>query len=95
MSIKSKLGLLIIAGVIVMSIVFWYVLREPYSTELVVHSLWDKFEVQSTSIGDTDPVISIDIFDKNDIPEVEKYLKSKLSKEDLEHYRIEVFSLWS
>lgn len=95
MSIKSRLGSLIITGVIVMSIVFWYVLKEPYSTELVVHSLWDKFEVQSTSVGDTVPIISIDVFDKNDIPEVEKYLKSKLSKEDLEHYRIEVFSLWS
>ena len=45
MSIKSKLGSLVITGVIVMSIVFWYVLKEPYSTELVVDSLWDKFEV--------------------------------------------------
>ena len=95
MSVKSKLGTLIIASVIAMSVVFWYVLKEPYSTELVVDSLWNKFEVQSTQIGDTDPFISIDVFDKNDIPEVEKYLKSKLSKDDLEHFRIEVFSQWS
>lgn len=95
MDIKRKLGALIFAGVIVMSAVFWFTQQEPYSTEHVVTTLFDKFDVQSTQIGATDPVISIDVYDKNDIPEVEKYLKANLSKDDLEHYEIEVFSRWS
>ena len=92
---KRKLGTLILATIIVLSLVFWYVQKEPYSTERVVSSLFDKYEVQSTQIGDTDPVIWIDVYDKNDIPKVEKYLKANLSKEDLEHYEIEIFSQWS
>lgn len=95
MGVKRKFGALILTSVIVMSVVFWYVQQKPYSTEQVIDSLWDKYEVQSTQIGDTDPVISIDVYDKNDIPEVEKYLKAKLSEDDLEHYEIEVFSRWS
>ncbi|ETT80574.1 hypothetical protein MKZ08_13030 [Viridibacillus sp. FSL R5-0477] len=95
MGVKRKFGALILTSVIVMSVVFWYAQQKPYSTELVINSLWDKYEVQSTQIGDTDPVISIDVYDKNDIPEVEKYLKAKLSNDDLEHYEIEVFSGWS
>ncbi|QPQ31203.1 hypothetical protein [Lysinibacillus sp. JNUCC 51] len=95
MSVKRKFGALILTSVIVMSVVFWYGQQKPYSTEQVIDSLWDKYEVQSTQIGDTDPVISIDVYDKNDIPEVEKYLKAKLSEDDLEHYEIEVFSRWS
>ena len=95
MGVKRKFGALILTSVIVMSGVFWYTQQKPYSTELVINSLWDKYEVQSTQIGDTDPVIWIDVYDKNDIHEVEKYLKAKLSKDDLEHYEIEVFSRWS
>ncbi|MFJ8511244.1 hypothetical protein [Lysinibacillus xylanilyticus] len=95
MDVKRKFGALILTSVIVMSVVFWYAQQKPYSTEQVIDSLWDKYEVQSTQIGDTDPVISIDVYDKNDIPEVEKYLKAKLSEDDLEHYEIEVFSRWS
>ena len=95
MGVKRKLGALILTSVIVMSVVFWYTQQKSYSTEQVMNSLWDKYEVQSTQIGDTDPVIWIDVYEKNDIPEVEKYLKAKLSKDDLEHYEIEVFSWWS
>lgn len=95
MVVKRKTGTLILTSIIVMSGVFWYSQQEPYSTELVVNTLFDKYEVQGTGIGVTDPVISIDVYDKNDIPEVEKYLKAKLSKDDLEHYEIEVFSRWS
>lgn len=95
MGVKRKFGALILTSVIGMSVVFWYTQQKPYSTEQVMNSLWDTYEVQSYSIGDTDPVISIDVYDKNDIPEVEKYLKAKLSKADLKHYEIEVFSRWS
>ena len=84
-----------LATIIVLSLVFWYVQKEPYSTERVVSSLFDKYDVHSTQIGVTDPVIWIDVYDKNDISEVEKYLKANLSKEDIEHYEIEVFSRWS
>jgi len=95
MGVKRKLGTLILMSIIVMSGVFWYLQQEPYSTELVVNTLFDKYEVQSSQIGITDQIISIDVYDKNDIPEVEAYLKTKLSKNDLKHYEIEVFSRWS
>ena len=95
MGVKRKFGALILTGFIVTSVVFLYTEQKPYSTELVIESLWDKYEVQGTGIGVTDPVITIDVYDKNDIPEVEKYLKAKLSKKDLEYYEIEIFSRWS
>ncbi len=92
MGMKSKFGLLILACVIVGSALFWYTQKEPYSTEVVVNSVWDKFEVQSTQIGVTDPVIWIDVYKKNDIAEVKKYVTENLSKDDLEHYEVDVFS---
>ncbi|MBS4192286.1 hypothetical protein KHA94_19165 [Bacillus sp. FJAT-49705] len=92
MSVKSKFGILILACVVVVSALFWYSPKEPYSTEVVVNSVLDKYEVQSTQIGVTDPVIWIDVYDKNDIPNVEKYIKDNLSKNDLEHYKVKVFS---
>jgi len=95
LGVKRKLGTLILTSIFVMSGVFWYSQQKPYSTELVVNTLFDKYEVQSSQIGITDPIISIDVYDKNDIPQVEVYLKAKLSKNDLEHYEIEVFSRWS
>ncbi len=88
---KGKFGLLALC-VILGSALFWYTQKEPYSTEVVVNSVWDKFEVQSTQIGDKDPVIWIDVFNKNDIAEVEKYVTENLSKDDLEHYEVDVFS---
>ena len=48
--------------------------------------------MQSTQIGDKDPVIWIDVYNKNDIAEVEKYVTENLSKDDLEHYEVDVFS---
>ena len=53
-------------------------------------SVWDKYEVQSTQIGNTDPIIWIDVYDKNEIPEVEEYVQDNLSK--LKHYEVNVFS---
>lgn len=88
---KSKFGLLILACVIVGAALFGYTQKEPYSTEVVVNSVWGKFEVQSTQIRDTDPVIWIDVYNKNDIVEVEKYVTENLSKEDLKHYEVNVF----
>lgn len=95
MILKRKLGVLILTSVMVTTAVFWHTHQKPYSTEQVMNSLGDKYDLQSYQIGDTDPVLWIDVYEKNDIPEVEEYLKSKLSKEDMEHYKIEVFSRWS
>lgn len=92
MNMKNKFRLLILGCVLVGSAIFWYTQKEPYSTEVVVNSVWDKFEVQSTQIGVTDPVIWIDVYNKNDIAEVEKYVTENLSKDDLEHYEVNVFS---
>lgn len=92
MGMKNKFGLLILGCVIAGSSLFWYTHKEPYSTEVVVNSVWDKFEVQSTQIGGTDPVIWIDVYNKNDIVKVEKYVKENLSKDDLEQYEVNVFS---
>lgn len=105
MGIKSKLGILIIACVLVVISLSWHSQKEPYSTEAVVDSVWGKFDVQSTQVGEnsvTDSVsdeineanfvIWIDVYDKNDIPNVEKYLEENLSNDDLTQYEIEVFS---
>jgi hypothetical protein len=91
MRIRHKFGILI-AVCIVVATFFWYTQREPYSTEAVVDSLSVKYDTQSTMIGNTDPVIWIDVYNKNDIPKAKEYLQSKLSKKDLEHYKLDVFS---
>ncbi|GGK03655.1 hypothetical protein GCM10007063_27490 [Lentibacillus kapialis] len=33
----------------------------------------------------------INVYDKNNVPEAENYLKNNLSRYDLEHYEVEVF----
>lgn len=96
MGVKSKLGILIL--VCVVSALFWFTQKEPYSAERVVESVWDKYEVQSFQVGEegeigkTNFVIRIDLYDKNDIPKVGKYLEDNLSKDDLTRYEIDVFS---
>lgn len=95
---KHKVGIFILVIVAIISALFWNGQSEPYSTEAVVDSVWEKYEVQSFEIGeyqdpsDGDPVISIDVYDKNDIANVEKYLQDKLSKDDLAKYELNVFS---
>lgn len=91
MGVLKKLGILIVGCVIAVSALFWYGQIEPYSTEAVVGSLIDEYNVQSIQIGDTDPVISVDVYDEDDIEEVESYLKSNLSKKDLKYYELNVF----
>jgi len=83
MSVKSKFGILTLLCVVAVSILFWYIQKEPYSAEGVVESVWDKYEVQSTQfgevgdLGEEESVIWIDVYDKNDIPKVEEYLEDK------------------
>jgi hypothetical protein len=98
MSVKGKIGLIALMCVFAISVLYWYTQNEPYSAERVVDSVLDKFEVQSMQfgeqgdIGEESFVIWIDVYDKNDIPKVEKYLEDNLSKEDLTKYEIDVFS---
>lgn len=95
---KYKLGIFFLAGVVIISALLWNGQGEPYSTKTVVDSVWDKFGVQSYEIGEYqdpsegNPIIAIDVYDKNDIPNVEKYLQDNLSKGDLTKYEIDVFS---
>lgn len=86
MSVKSKLGILISAFVVVLYALFLYMQKEPYSTTTVMESLWDEYGVQSTMIGGEDtegntiPTLWVDVYDKDDIPKIEKYLEKNLSK---------------
>lgn len=45
-SVKGKLGVLISVCIVVASALFWYVQKEPFSTETVMYSLWDEYDVQ-------------------------------------------------
>lgn len=98
MSLKRKSVIFILTCFVIASSLFWYSQKKAYSAEKVVESVWDKYEVQSTQVGEegevgkTKFVIWIDVYDKNDIPKVETYLQRKLSKEDLAQYDIQVFS---
>ncbi|GAA0302062.1 hypothetical protein GGQ92_002289 [Gracilibacillus halotolerans] len=98
MSKKFKFGILFLVFVGIISAVFWSEQGESYSVETVVDSVWSEFMVQSSEIGeyenpsDGEPAIFIDVYDKNDIPRVEKYLQDNLSKNDLNKYEIVVFS---
>lgn len=97
MSLRGKLGILISACVIGVSALFWFVQKEPYSTEIVMESLWDEYGVQSTMIGGEDtegkaiPTLWVDVYDKDDISKVEKHLEKNLSRDDLKYYEIDVF----
>lgn len=69
---------------------------KTYSTEDVVESAWNKYEVQSTQIGgedtgkDISPTIWVDVYNEDDIPKIEQYLQNNLSKADLKHYELDV-----
>lgn len=91
MGVKNKVRIIVSASAIIGIALFGFMQREPYSTEAVMDSLWDKHNVQSTMIGDTDPILDVSVYNENDITVVESYLKSKLSKEDLEHYKLIVY----
>lgn len=97
MNFKRKLGILILGCAVIGIALYAFISREPYSTEAVVDSIWDKYEVQSTQTGefgdpaDGEPGIFIDVYNEEDIPKVEKYLEKNLSKEDLAKYEIDVF----
>lgn len=94
MGIKSKVGIFVLTCAVIGIALFVYVQKEPYSTEEVMDSLWDNHNVQSTMIGDTNPVLEVSVFDEKDIKKVEGYLENNLSSQDLEHYKLNVFQ-WS
>lgn len=94
MSIKSKVGIFVLTCAVIGIALFVYVQKEPYSTEEVMNSLWDNHNVQSTMIGDTDPILDVSVYNEEDIKNVESYLQSNLSDEDLEYYKLNVYE-WS
>lgn len=91
MEVKTKVGIFVAACAIIGIALFGFMQKEPYSTEVVMESLWDKYSVQSTAIGDTEPVLDVSVYEEKDISEVESYLKNNLSKEDLEYYKLIVY----
>jgi|SRR5699024_5121999 len=94
MRTKNKLGIFGLASVVAVSALFLYTQEEPYSSKAVVESLWDKYEgdVQSTQMpAEGFPVIDVSVYDKDDITDVENYLESNLSEEDLEQYKLNVY----
>ncbi|MBP1947514.1 hypothetical protein [Virgibacillus litoralis] len=103
MGVKGKLGILVLTSVVIVSVCFWYTQNKlnldrevAISTEVkkVVGEVSDKYQVHNTSIvnGGKNPTISINVYDKNNVPRVKSYLKTNLSEDDLEHYEVDVFS---
>ncbi|MCG3088776.1 hypothetical protein [Sporosarcina cyprini] len=91
MKLKTTVGMFISACAIIGIVLFGLMKKEPYSTVAVMDSLWDKYDVQSTMIGDTEPVLDVSVYDEKDIIKVESYLKNNLSKEDLAHFKLVVY----
>ncbi|MBY0223957.1 hypothetical protein [Sporosarcina aquimarina] len=91
MRVKTKFGVFFSVFAVIGIALVGFMQKEPYSTEAVMDSLWDNHNVQSTSIGDTDSVLDVSVYEEKDITEVESYLKNNLSKEDLEHYKLIVY----
>ncbi|WP_175989538.1 hypothetical protein [Bacillus sp. Marseille-Q1617] len=94
MKFKGQLGILVLGCVVAGAALLGFSQKEPYSTGNVMDSLWDEYSVQSTMIGDTDPVLDVSVYDEEDINDVEDYLESNLSEEDLKHYKLNVYE-WS
>lgn len=92
--LKTKIGALVTVCAVMVIALFGFIQKEPYSTEAVMDSLWDNHNVQSTMIGDTDPVLDVSVYDGEDINDVSNYLESNLSDEDLKYYEINVYE-WS
>jgi len=91
MSFKSKLGIFGLTVAIAVFALIAFVQKGSYSTETVMESLWDEHNVQSTMIGDDDPILDVSVYDEENITDVESYLESNLSEEDLEHYKLNVY----
>jgi len=94
MGIKSKVGIFVLTCAVIGIALSVYVQKEPYSTEEVMDSLWDNYNVQSTMVGDTDPIIDVSVYNEEDIDKVESYLRSNLSDRDLEYFKLNVYR-WS
>lgn len=69
---------------------------QSYDTRIVLENAWDKFDLNSFQIGKTEPIISIRLNESKNKKENEKklleYLDKKLSREDKEHYQIEMLN---
>ncbi|MGM7680784.1 hypothetical protein ACSVDA_01390 [Cytobacillus sp. Hm23] len=64
--------------------------EQPYNTAFVLKEAWDEFGLFSYMIGDTDPIIWIQMDEEKSDLELRKYLELNLSQADLEHYSIDI-----
>lgn len=96
MGLKGKLGILVLGCAVAVIALLIFTQKEPYSTETVMDSVWDKYDVQSTIIGEesgdgkTISTLWVEVYNEDDIPKVKNYLEKNLSQADLEYYKIDV-----
>ncbi|ATL39656.1 MULTISPECIES: hypothetical protein [Bacillus amyloliquefaciens group] len=89
--IKKLIGVLII---VCFSVFMYGAVTHPFkhqkSTEEVLESAWDEFDLFSFGIGETDPVISIGMDKTKSEEELRRYLNDNLSEEVKEEYKVEI-----
>ncbi|MDY0410143.1 hypothetical protein ACFFIS_09650 [Virgibacillus soli] len=96
MGLKGKLGILVLGCAVAVIALLIFTQKEPYSTETVMDSVWDKYDVQSTMIGEESgdgksiSTLWVEVYNEDDIPKVKNYLEKNLSQDDLEYYKIDV-----
>lgn len=70
-------------------------LGKDQNVDDVLKTTMNKYNVQGYIIGEEPATIDVDLYEEEDIEKVEKYIKSNLSDEDLNHYDIKVFAKWT
>ncbi|MEK3936100.1 hypothetical protein MKY41_12295 [Sporosarcina sp. FSL W7-1349] len=86
---RVKWGIFVLLFVVIFAFI-GYAQKEPYSTEKVLQSAWDKFELESFQIGVSDPIIWVEIAEGENEEDVRKYLEKELSKPDLKKFQINI-----
>lgn len=89
MVMRYKRWIFILLCVIVVGCIK-YMDTKLYSTESTIQSVKEKFELESFQIGKTDSIIWIVIAQDENPEDVQKYLEKKLSKSDLNKFRIDI-----
>lgn len=74
-------------------IVLYFTLNEIYKKNpMEALELADnKFEMYSYGVGDSEPIISIVLDDKEDENELKKFLKKNIKKSGLNNYSVEIY----
>lgn|SRR5690625_3172257 len=91
---KGKLIVIALSFVMILAIGILYIASSKDVNE-IVDSITENYELRSKSVGRNElgPFIYINLQHREDIVEVENLLKKKLSKKDLEKYRIHVTAI--